>query len=216
VGIDTFTQFAEFVYGGDYNVAMAVDPQKNEAAPGFGVASAPSDWEDWTSQSKMKPKTKKKRDGSGVSFRTLADLRPTVEKLAFPVLEVSEIGRTQEYDYSQAFSHVHLYLFAEKYQVNSLKDLTLQKLFDVLSDTRFDSSRTGDLCQMIQHVYEKTPELVSKKEPLRNMLSYFVAYNFENLTCSEEFQKMLTAGGQIVNDMSQVLTERINKLEGVS
>jgi hypothetical protein len=85
------------------------------------------------------------------------------------------------YDYAEALCHVRLYVFAEQYQINKLKDLALCKLHSTLQNTTFRPLRVKELCDLIRLAYQNTPELKSKEEPLRSLLTHYVAWRFEEL-----------------------------------
>jgi hypothetical protein len=205
---DTFTRFGEFLYGGNYNVTKptVVDQPRSEGG-------------DSKSASQQLPSKRKKQDNrtrAQERFLGFANLQlPTVDKDSFPVIESSGVEKntSKMYDYSQAFCHVHLYTFAEKYQINSLKNLILCNLHKVLRDTKFHPSRIGDLCDMIRYVYQNTPELISQEEPLRSMLVHYVACNFERLVLTEEFQELIIAGGPIIKALCQKVGQRILSMD---
>jgi hypothetical protein len=51
----------------------------------------------------------------------------------------------------------------------------------------------GELVELIQLAYRNTPDLKSKEEPLRNLLTHYVAWNFEELAPMKKFQDFLIA-----------------------
>jgi hypothetical protein len=53
--------------------------------------------------------------------------------------------------------------FAEKYQINDLKDLVIRKLHRALMDTTFHPLRVGEFVELIQLAYKNTPDLKSKE-----------------------------------------------------
>jgi hypothetical protein len=136
---------------------------------------------------------------------------PAVDNVSFPEIHdheaVSDTGLM--YDYAEALCHVQLYVFAEKYQINDLKDLVIRKLHRALMDTTFHPLRVGEFVELIQLAYENTPDLKSKEEPLRNLLAHYAAWNFEELAPTSAFQDLLIAGGTFVNDLCQKICRRL-------
>jgi hypothetical protein len=161
------------------------------------------------------PKKKRKR-GIQIPVRNrlppFADFSlPSVNKVSFPKINDSEAGSDTGlmYDYAEALCHVRLYVFAEQYQINGLKDLVRCKLHSALINTTFHPLRVGELVELIQLAYQNTPDLKSKEEPLRNLLTHYAAWNFEELAPMKEFQDLFIAGGTFVNDLCQKVCQRL-------
>jgi hypothetical protein len=232
---DTFTRFAEFIYGGDYNAPKVcvvlgdaevekpraeIDSPKAGAGYPFGRPAQTEDPFDKAQEEDAEPEwlsgwtSKKKRLTRGgripiqkqlPPLATLADfLLPANNSLFFP-----KIGDTKSRndalmcDFTEAFCHVRLYAFAEHYQVKSLKNLALRKLHKALMDTIFHSLRVSELVQLLKLAYQSTPDLSPREEPLRDLLTYYVAWNFEALAPMKDLQSLLEAGGTSVNDICQ-------------
>jgi hypothetical protein len=235
---DTFARFAEFIYGGDYNVAEALivldnldtERRRSESdsprpleidveeipdppSPEDAADPPPLDENDWSPPRNSK---KKRKRGIQIPVRNrlppFADFSlPAVDNVSFPEIHdheaVSDTGLM--YDYAEALCHVQLYVFAEKYQINDLKDLVIRKLHKALMDTAFHPLRVGEFVELIQLAYENTPDLKSKEEPLRNLLAHYAAWNFEELAPTSAFQDLLIAGGTFVNDLCQKICRRL-------
>jgi hypothetical protein len=242
-GVDegTFARFAEFIYGGDYNVAEPLivldnweterdnpgsdSPQPVEAAPAEETSETSEtpavpppqdevpDAHDWTLRHDSKKKRKReiqipiRRRLSPFARHSL----PLIDKVSFPKINDPEAKSDTElmYDYAETLCHVRLYIFAEQYQVDALKDLAICKLHGALKDTIFHPLRLGELVDLIQLAYQNTPDLKSKKEPLRNLLAHYVAWKFEKLVPTKEFQPLLLAGGAFVNDLCEKVSRRL-------
>ena len=112
-------------------------------------------------------------------------------------------------DYAEALCHVQLYVFADRYQVNALKDMAIHKLRNALKNTAFSPSNASQLVDLIQFAYQNTPELQTVEEPLRGLLTYYAAWELKSLVLSKEFQQLFVAGGQFVNDLFQKVGQRL-------
>ncbi|OQV10665.1 BTB/POZ domain-containing protein [Cladophialophora immunda] len=225
----TFARFAEFIYGGNYNADEALivlddaEPESEtarsetpkladevrETSPVSQRGESPNS-ENWA---RPKKKDKRKRGDKILIRRHLESFSefaiPSIEKVSFPEINISETesdtGLT--YDYTEALCHVRLYVFAEQYQIHKLKDLVLCRLHSALQHTTFHPVRTGELCDMISLAYENTPEL--KEEPLRDLLTHYVAWKFEDLAPTKEFKELFIGGGMFVNDLCQKVSLRL-------
>jgi hypothetical protein len=142
---DTFARFAEFIYGGDYNVAEALivlddldtERRRSESdsprpleidveeipdppSPEDAADPPPLDENDWSPPRNSK---KKRKRGIQIPVRNrlppFADFSlPAVDNVSFPEIHDHEAVSDTGlmYDYAEALCHVQLYVFAEKYQ----------------------------------------------------------------------------------------------------
>ena len=98
--------------------------------------------------------------------------------------------------------HAQLYTLAERYDIPPLKQLALHKLHSALVNFELHPHRGGDISQLIEYVYRKTPERKdTETEPLRNLVAHYVACELEQLTGSKEFSQVLEQGGDFVKDL---------------
>jgi hypothetical protein len=205
---DIFTRFNEFFYKKNYNVTkpIIINQPKNEK-------------KDSKSTSQQLPSKRKKQDNRTKiqkRFLKFANLQlPTIDKNSFPIIKSSKVEKNinKIYDYSQTFYHVHLYTFAEKYQINFLKNLILYNLHKILRDTKFHPSRIENLYDIIRYVYQNTPKLISQKKPLRNMLIHYVTCNFKRLILTKEFQKLIIAEKPIIKALYQKIGQKILNMD---
>jgi len=234
---ETFAWFAEFICGGDYNASKPLivlnqweaewhscgrdSPPEPAAAEVFPAEEIPPDPppqeedrpDNWTLR--YGSKTKRKRD-IRIPIRKRLSLfadfsLPQIDKVSFPKINDGENGSDIGliYDYAEAFCHVRLYMFAEQYQIKDLKDLVMCKLHSALQNTAFHPLRVEELCDLIRLVYQNTPDLKSKEEPLRSLMTHYMACNFEELVPMEKFQELLIPGGIIVTGLCQKVSRRL-------
>jgi BTB/POZ domain len=242
VDTDTFTRFAEFIYGGDYNAAEAgtvlddveteetreeseslsarqaylLDSATEDAPP---AEDAPPDEVPGLDSALSFGFTSKHNRGRKIRIRkqlqSLASLAafpiPDKKDISFPKIDDATFKNDSEllYDYTEALCHVRLYAFAEQYQVQDLKNLVLHKLQKALKDTNFHPLHTDELADLVELAYKSTPNLSSREEPLRELLTHHVAWNFKALAPTKDFQRFLEAGGTWVNDICQKVCRRL-------
>lgn len=108
-------------------------------------------------------------------------------------------------------SHARLYVFAEKYDIRPLKNLSLHKLQRTLSEFNLYLERVGDVVELLQYIYENTGEHENGKvDDLRSLVAHYTACVVEKLAENDEFQGLLERAGSFVRDLIKRITERLD------
>lgn len=87
--------------------------------------------------------------------------------------------------------HARVYVFADKYAIDGLKNLALQKLHSTLCLFKIYPQRVIDIAELLRYVYQHTRN--SPREPLRALLMQYVACKAEVLDENPEFRALLLA-----------------------
>lgn len=97
-------------------------------------------------------------------------------------------------------AHACLYVFADKYGVEMLKCLALDKLHKTLLVFRFFENRIGDVVELVRYSYcnDNTPD--EGKDQLRDLVLQFITCNQNAIGGSESFLALLEEGGPLVRD----------------
>ena len=114
-------------------------------------------------------------------------------------------------DYTTVFlGHASLYVFAEKYGVDSLKALTLHKIHKTLLTFTLYHTRIGDIVELVSYAYspENTPEHEGRIDELRALVTHYVASEIDTIGKSELFLSLLEEGGSFVRDFWMKVKER--------
>ncbi len=99
-------------------------------------------------------------------------------------------------DYLPVFmSHAQLYVFAEKYAVDTLVRLTARRLEEALSEFRCSASPSTSIVTLVKYIYETAPDHGDGEEVLWTIVTNFAANNLHALQRSDEFQDLLAEGG---------------------
>ncbi len=117
-----------------------------------------------------------------------------------------------EEDYTTVFlGHASLYVFSEKYGVESLRALTLKKLHNTLVTFTLYPARIGDIVKLISYTYssEHTPDHEDRVDDLRALVIHYVACEVDTIAESELFLSLLEEGGPFVRDFWRKVKERI-------
>lgn len=111
------------------------------------------------------------------------------------------------YDYGDALlSHAKVYHLAHYKAIDPLRMQALQLLLDLLSridpmDVSSGSDNAGSIVDLARYVYDNTDNLENHEEPLRRLVSHFIASNFLALRSTSDIARLLGEGGDIVVDV---------------
>ena len=162
------------------------------------------DWGAWGKPKKPKKPSKKVR------------LRQSFEERAYPLPESQKrylkectprVNGSPDEDYTNVFlGHARLYIFAEKWGVDSLKALTLNKLHRTLLTFNLYRGRIGDIIKLVNYAYS---EDMPDHDDLRPLVTHYVACEIDTIEASELFLCLLEDGGPFVRDFWCKVRERI-------
>lgn len=241
---ETFTRFAEHLYGQDYNPAEALVmvhqpkdsetlcsklqyytvPTKHAAEPVSGsvfghdafswtepLAATDNEWSSFTSSKKHRTPQAKVGPKRSPQLETLQEFAlPSSQIELFPSFHNKEARNDVGlmYDYSEVLSHVKLYVFAEQYQIDKLKQLVLDKLRKALDQTKFHPRKMDDFLDILVIAYEGTCDS-DDKEPMRNLLTLFGAWHFRDLVASENYPQLIEDHKDCVAHLCQKVARRL-------
>ena len=114
-------------------------------------------------------------------------------------------------DYSEVFlGHARLYVFADKYDVQTLKVLAMEELHATLAVYTLYQERTAEIVRLLRYVYANTAESKDGVEDLRTILTQYMEAEVDILIKDENLQElMLEDGGPLLADLMKVISERL-------
>ena len=120
-------------------------------------------------------------------------------------------NQSPQEDYTDVFlSHAQLYVFADKYDIKTLKILALENLHASLAIYTLYEECTGDIVDLLRYVYANTSETVDDVEELRTLLTLYMGYEMDTLMQDEDFRDlMVTNGGPLLADFMRMVMKRI-------
>jgi hypothetical protein len=233
---DTFIRFCQFAYTGDYVTpdfthipsielphTTAIDdplvdptprPVEKEPTPEPVPIVAIDGFGDWGSPSQSVKKSKK----SSKSIR----LRQSLDNLVYD----TEISRTifaarcevrQNSNPTEGYTpvflgHAQLYVFAEKWGIDVLKTLALSKLHKTLTSFTLYAARRPDIVELLRYTFsnDHTPDRVGTVDDLRSLVMLYTACEVESLVQCPEFVALVGEGGQLAQNLVQMLMKRIS------
>ncbi|RFU33844.1 hypothetical protein B7463_g2468, partial [Scytalidium lignicola] len=116
-------------------------------------------------------------------------------------------------DYTTVFlGHAQLYVFAEKWDITSLKTLALFKLHKTLTSFTLYEARRPDIVELLRYTFsnDHTPDLVDAVDDLRSLVMLYTTCEIENLIHCPEFLSLIREGGQLAQNLIQMLMKRIS------
>ena len=119
-------------------------------------------------------------------------------------------NKVRSEDYTEVFlSHARIYIFAEKYDIQPLKTLAIQRLHQTLKVFKLYPGRVPDITSLIRYVYSNTQDSEDGSEPMRAMLLHYIGSEMEILAKSEELKKLIEEGGPFVGDFLGIVARSI-------
>ena len=105
-------------------------------------------------------------------------------------------------------SHAHLYVFAHKYDIPSLKTLALENLHMTLDKFTLHPERTGDIIELLRYIYG-SKELKEGTEEMREMLKGYIGFQMDVLMKDRDFQGLMKEEGDLLDDFVEMVGKRI-------
>lgn len=216
---ETFARWAQFVYTGDYppvpcNIVAepTTSAEETSSSPEPQPDALPdvSLGDQWGFQSFSKTRNAANKGG-------LISKRSQFHDLTYPVPSLSKFSdmckirpnESSSEDYSPVFlGHARLYVFAEKWGIESLQTLALHKLHATLCGYKPYKGRYGDVVELIKYTYQNTPTQ-KRKDRLRALVTKYVVQEQIQIAKSEPCLSLVEDEGSFARDLlSTVLGPR--------
>ena len=201
----------------DFATLPAVPPAPEQEEAYSWPQPAPSWLQPGPSQQKAKKVKKGKRSIQGMVPKTREELKEVFINRRFRVSQSASEApppRPNQHpgeDYTDVFlSHVQLYVFADKYDIQSLRLLASEELHATLAVYTLYPARTGDIVALLRYVYRNTGQDGSE-EDLRRVLTIYVGYEMDTLINDEDFRDLIIEdGGPLLGDFLTMVGRRIS------
>lgn len=113
-------------------------------------------------------------------------------------------GPTQDFT-PVLIGHAELYILADKYGIEPLRQLVLNKLYRTLAGFTVYETDVPCIIDFVKFVYENTPPLTGVIDPLRNLACHYVASILGQIGDLQAFKELLANGGDFVMDFWQLV-----------
>ena len=136
------------------------------------------------------------------------NVRQTVKSLPLP--REQDPFRQEQEDFSEVFlCHAYLHVFADKYDIQTLKVLALEELHATLADFILRQECTGDILNLLRYVYKEAPEQPNKTEDLRTLMTQYMESEFGMLVKDKTFGIFLSENnGDFQEDFLNIVRKR--------
>lgn len=117
----------------------------------------------------------------------------------------------QTHSYQETLmAHAEVYVFAESHFLPRLQELALQRMVQTLNNVECTAKHAAqELSDVAVYVYDNTPAKNGDSEPMRKILSQFIATNYTSLF-HDSFEKIMTRGGDFTLDLGRKLSRHIS------
>lgn len=171
---------------------------------------------DWVATMPESPERGENK-GEGINNRPLTPLGECVKLGPFKRTNKTAIGNFEEqefphetFSYREALlAHVEVYHFAKDYLLLELQELALQRMVVTLG--KLDCSvkhAEKEVTEVVGFVYDNIACDQDGQEPMRKLVSQFVAFHFTSLLHGS-FEELLGRGGDFGLDLARKLRQRL-------
>ena len=220
----TFVRFIRWAYNKDYpapdylRVEDSTQKPTTETAKEKALLEDDLIWAEWGSYTTKKKDKKKKRAQPSASaegylkesFITQYD--GLSQGLSIDTAIPGPRGnKTPDENYTEVFlGHARMYVFAEKYDIQTLKQLALMKLHHTLSIFTLFPERVADITTLVKYVYANTTETLHGTEDIRTMLAHYVGCEMEMLSKDGEIKDLMLENGDMLGDFLNMFALRVS------
>lgn len=207
---EVFTRLCEYAYRGDYTVPAWTGggSEENGSANAESLARRDSVKKD------LQPtREDKKRLTLQERFNNKPYISTTLYKHELNVGYEAMANTRQDHNFQPVFlGHAKLYLLADKYLIEGLKNLVLYKLRSTLQMFELYECRVVDIVELVRFSY--TSEYTSDRsddgelDELRRLVVEYVVINRSKIDSSKVFEELLEEGGQFVVDYYRLIKEQ--------
>ncbi|XMA20292.1 hypothetical protein WAI453_013083 [Rhynchosporium graminicola] len=206
VDTETFIRFAQFAYTGDYTAPQMLIEETHT------IHSIESSWE-------LPPMKKAGKKYSPYPTKLI----PSFKNLSYPipmprfnfaitwkptVLE----GPSQNIE-EILIIHASLYILGEKWGIERLKQLALFKIHKSLCLFSLDIPKLEHIVMFVRYVYERTPDLRTKLDGLRELICHYIGTNTRLTAEGTTFLALIEEGGAFTRDLWKLVAPMAGAVE---
>lgn len=213
---ETFLRFIRWTYSSNYparqHTLVVSEEIKDEPAKD---PVADDDWGTWGFGKKDKKKKKKTTEPAVRGFlrESFVSQRRDTGPTSFSI-PPARANKGPEEDYTEVFlGHARMYVFAEKYDIQPLKKLALQKLQHQLAIHTLYNERVGEIITLLRYVYANTMApitTIDEEDGIRAMLAHYVGVEMANLVKEGEIKDLMLEESDLLSDFLRMFALRIN------
>lgn len=107
-------------------------------------------------------------------------------------------------------AHARVYAFGERYDIQNLRDICLDKLLFALRDFALSDEQVTDIVALLKYAYLTTPQRDNINYDLRRLLAHYAACKIEILIQDKEFHNLLSNQYGVALEINTFLMQRID------
>lgn len=143
-------------------------------------------------------------------MKPLTEAFPVVPRGTFASTEPAGDDDTKGDSTEVLLCHARVYSMADRFQVPGLKELAVYKIYMLLRQIDdSDDCHVSNLVSILDFVDGHTIDLESTKEPLRDLLPRYVAWDFRGHMEEEDFKAYLAKIGAFTLDVCEKVSMRL-------
>lgn len=206
-----FLRFAEFIYCGDYTAPgpECTKIQKTDLQAAYNTITP------LPLPSRRKVVHKRPPDPSTVKLGEFGVFPlPSVSIKTFPTISkpcVADEGVQQDYT-EAAYCHARVCVMADYLQVQVLKDLAVRKMHETLEGViKFENKYIKNIIGVLEYCYENTTGPESSKDRLCDLMTHYVAWDFQKIMGNADFKAglRLKIGEPFIVDICEKVSRRL-------
>ena len=211
----TFLGFIRWIYSKDYpaNEYTTTAEAEETKQPEVSTTTTADDEWGWGAFTKKDKKKKKHKTEPAVNGHLRESFVSKQYDLVLSPYSTpsARANKGPEEDYTEVFlGHARMYVFAEKYDIQPLKKLALQKLQHQLAIHTLYAERTEEILALVNYVYANTAEMLDGNDGIRAMLVHYMGVEMANLVKNGELKIMMQENGELLGDFLNMVALRIN------
>ena len=217
VNKEVFVRFIRWTYSKDYpaieHTVVKQETVENPEAKSSATTGDPDDdWSFWTGTKKDKKKKKKAEGERGTLKESFISRHYELDRTWNASSPPAPRGnKAADESYTEVFlCHARMYVFAEKYDIQPLKQLALKKLQETLAIYTLYPERVEDVLTLLKYVYANTSESDPEQEDIRTMLAHYIGCEMEILVKDGEIKDLFSENEEMLNDFLHMFAQRIS------
>lgn len=213
---ETLLRFLRWTYTGDYPAREHTTIESEIANGEPAKDPVPNDeWGSWGTPTKDKKKAKKMTELAVKGFLResfVSQRRNTGPSTSS--IPAARANKGPDEDYTQVFlGHARMYVFSEKYDVQPLRELALQKLQHQLAIHTLYIERVGEITALLRYVYANTMAPITtihEEDGIRAMLAHYIGVEMANLVKEGEIKNLMLEDADLLGDFLRMFALKIS------
>ncbi|KAI1641133.1 hypothetical protein F4809DRAFT_658985 [Biscogniauxia mediterranea] len=202
----TFVRFCQFAYTGDYKVPAPTSSELADTPSTF----IPNTWFQPNTQMGKPCVPSPARSMTSLLWDSFKGRTYTVPNPQPPPKEALQSGTPPVTTLEVFLSHARVYVLADYYDIERLRILSVKKLHKSLASSL--SPKTPDcITPLVKYCFENTVDKCDAKDPLRELVTGYMACKIDQLWKNDAFQDLVGSSGELSKALVGALADEVAK-----